>query len=316
MLFSFAPMEGVTLYPYRRLHAEMFPGADRYYAPFIAPDGSGKYKASNLRDILPENNRGCTLIPQILCNRPEPFLAVARELAAMGYREVNLNLGCPSGTVVSKHKGSGLLADPAALDALLEELFSRSPVAVSVKTRMGLEGTEEFPALLEVFEKYPAAELIVHARARSGMYKSVPDLAGFAAALRKSRLPLCYNGNVFSPADLSKVLAAAPGLERVMIGRGAAADPALFRRLRGGAALEAAELREFLERLLEAYQARGLSPNHCLARMKELWYYVIWLFPGASAKALNKARTLSDYRSAVDLLFASGTFSQEASFGG
>ncbi len=318
MRLSFAPMEGVTTYSFRQLHAALFPGAEKYYAPFIAPDGSGKFKGGRLRDILPENNRDIRLVPQILCNRPEPFLAVARELAAMGYREVNLNAGCPSGTVVPKRKGAGMLADLRALDEFLAEVFSRCELAVSVKTRMGLESTEEFPAILEIYNKYPLQELIIHARDRRAMYSGRPDLAGFATAFRASRPPVCYNGNVFSPADLTGPVSAAPGLERVMLGRGAAANPALFRQLQGGPALEAAELKDFLRRLRDAYQAQGLSERYTLARLKELWYYTVQMFPGASAgaKRINKAQTAAEYQSAVDALFASGRFSPEAAFRG
>ena len=118
MELSFAPMEGITYSAYRRVHAEMFPGADRYYAPFIAPDSTGRFKAGNLRDVLPENNAGIKLVPQLLCNAAAPFLAVARELKDLGYEEVDLNVGCPSGTVVAKHKGAGMLGDPAAAGRL------------------------------------------------------------------------------------------------------------------------------------------------------------------------------------------------------
>ena len=121
MKLDFAPMEGVTSCLYRNV-----PGVDRYYSPFIAPDGSGRFKGAALRDILPENNRDLRLVPQVLCSRAEAFLAVSRELAAMGYGEVNLNAGCPSGTVVPKHKGAGMLADLKSLDVFLSEVFSRS----------------------------------------------------------------------------------------------------------------------------------------------------------------------------------------------
>ena len=318
MTFCFAPMEGVTSHVYRRLHSRMFPGAAKYYSPFIAPDGSGKYKASNLRDILPENNEGVPLVPQILCNKPEAFLAVARELAAMGYREVNLNAGCPSGTVVPKHKGAGMLMDLRSLDDFLAEVFSRCEIAVSVKTRMGMSSTEEFPAILAIYNKYPLSELIIHARDRDGMYKSAPDIQGFAAAFLSSRAPVCYNGNVFSPAGLSAVAEAVPVLEHVMVGRGAVANPALLRQLQGGAPLEEAELKEFLARLLAAFEAQGLSERATLARLKELWYYMIYMFPGSEdgAKRINKARSIADYRSAVEALFASAAFSPEAAFRG
>ena len=316
MLLYFAPMEGVTGYLYRNVHAAFFPGVDQYYAPFIAPDGSGNFRAGHLRDILPENNRDLRLVPQILCSRPEPFLKVARELAAMGYQEVNLNAGCPSGTVVPKRKGAGMLADLQALDGFLAEVFSRCPLRVSVKTRMGLESTAEFPAILEIYNKYPLSELIIHARDRGGMYKSVPDLAAFADAFPQSRAPVSYNGNVVGKDSFDKVLLTTPELERMMLGRGAVTDPALFRLLRGGEALKEAELRDFLDRLRSAFLAAGLGEHFTLSRLKEVWYYVIWKFPdsGRMLKAINKSRHLDEYEAAVAALFASGLFRKDAVF--
>ena len=316
MIYSFAPMEGVTTAVFRQVHARCFPGVDRYYAPFLAPDGSGKYRLGSRRDILPENNRDIPLVPQVLCNRAEPFLAVARELGEMGYREVNLNLGCPSATVVPKHKGAGLLQDLNFLDDLLAELFSRCELQISVKTRLGLESTAEFPAILEVYNRYPIRELIIHARDRAGMYRSQPDLDAFAAAFAASRAPVCYNGNVFSPADRDRVCAAAEGLSRIMLGRGAVTNPALFRVLRGGRALEQAELLDFLTRLESAYTASGLGDHYTLGRMKECWHYVNHMFPDCdrALRQIQKAQNLADYRDAVTQLFARQALDPDAVF--
>ena len=304
MELSFAPMEGVTYSIYRRLHAELFPGADRCYAPFIAPDSTGKFKAGSLRDVLPENNAGITLVPQLLCNAPAPFLAVARELEDLGYGEVNFNIGCPSGTVVAKRKGAGMLGDLRQLDDCLADIFSRCPLKVSVKTRLGLHSAEEFPAIVEIYRKYPLSRLIVHVRDRDGMYKSEPDIGAFAAVL-DCPFPVEYNGNVFTPADLSALRERYPDLNAVMLGRGAVTNPALFRQLRGGGALTAGELREFHDRLVEEYLASGLAPNFTVSRMKELWFYQLCMFPGSerAGKAILKSRTLPDYRDSVSALF-------------
>ena len=311
-------MEGVTSYLYRNVHAACFPGVDRYYSPFIAPDGSGRFKGNALRDILPENNRDVELVPQVLCNAAAAFLAVSRELAAMGYREVNLNAGCPSATVVPKHKGAGMLADLRSLDDFLAEVFSRCELKVSVKTRMGLKTTAELPAILEIYNKYPITELIIHARDREGMYRSEPDLAAAAAAFPLSRAPVTYNGNVVDRLTYNKVTSTIPNVERLMLGRGAVTDPALFRVLRGGEMLESAELAAFLERLERSFLEAGLGEHFTLARLKEVWYYVIYKFPnaGRQQKAINKARTLADYHSAVSALFAAGLYGKEAAFRG
>ena len=318
MSWSFAPMEGITNSVFRRLHAASFGSVDRYFAPFLAPDGKGRVKASALEELRPERNGELCLVPQILCNRPEAFLALGHELASMGYREINLNAGCPSGTVVPKHKGAGMLSDLESLDRFLDAVFSHADFAVSVKTRLGLESAGEFDAILAVYNRYPISELVIHARDRKGLYQSTPDLGAFQRAFSASRAPVCYNGNLLSPAHYAAVRAAVPALERWMPGRGAVANPALPRQLRGGAALELREFEDFTDRLLDAYLLSGVGEYHSLGRMKELWYYAAHLFPGAGReiKAINKARTKEDYRSAVSALFSSGSFDPKASFPG
>lgn len=318
MFYSFAPMEGVTTCVFRQLHARCFPGTNRYAAPFLAPDGEGRVKASSLRDLDPERNGGLLPLPQILCNSAQAFLILSRELASMGYEEVNLNAGCPSGTVVPKHKGAGMLLDLNSLDEFLDRVFSGCCLRISVKSRLGLESASEFPAVLEIYNRYPLSELILHARDRKGLYQSTPDLHAFSAALAASRAPLCYNGNILSPAHRDRVLAALPGLKRIMVGRGAAANPALIRQLQGGPPLEAVELAAFLEELFAAYLSSGIGEGHSLGRMKELWYYCSHLFPGAQRelKRIGKARSAEDYRSAVAALFASGRFDPQGSFPG
>lgn len=318
MLLTFAPMEGVTGSVYRRVHAKIFGGADRYYSPFIAPDSAGAFKTGNLRDVLPENNEGVTLIPQILANSSGAFLAAARTLSDLGYKEVNLNVGCPSGTVVAKHKGAGMLADLRSLDDFLADVFSLSPVKISVKTRMGLNSTAEFGEILGIYNKYPITELIIHARDRAGMYKSVPDMEAFSAAFSESRAVVVYNGNIFSVSDLDRVRTFVPELDRFMLGRGPAANPALFRILRGGNPLEKDELREFHDVLVEETLSSGLSENFTVSRMKELWYYMGSLFPEGkkSIRDINKSRSMSDYRAAVSTLFSCGGFDGSKGFSG
>ena len=303
---------------FRRVHSSLFPGTDAWFTPFIAPDTEGGFRGKILREILPENNPGIRLIPQLLVSRPEPFLHAAAAFRELGYREINLNTGCPSGTVFAKHKGAGMLADLPALDAFLDRVFSETDLQISIKTRMGIASTEEFPAIMEVFRKYPLQMLIVHARHREGYYESEPDIGGFAAAVKDAPFPVCYNGNLFSPADLETVRRKVPDLALFMTGRGAVADPSLIRQLKGGEKLTPAELQCFHEILLETLRESGLAPNHTLSHMKELWYYWIHLFEdcGKLYKRLKKTPRLSDYSLAAEEIFRSGAFNAERSFSG
>jgi len=318
MKMYFAPMEGVTGYIYRQVHSSFFPGADEYWAPFIAPDSTGKFKAGSMREVLPENNIGIKLIPQVLANNPEAFLAVAKELEEMGYDEINLNAGCPSGTVFAKHKGAGMLTDPNSLDEFLDAVFSACSIKISVKTRLGAEKEEEFDNILRIYGKYPFSRVIVHTRCRSGMYKSPTSPATFAPALEIFRERACYNGNITDTASFISLTEMYPELDKLMLGRGAVTNPALIRRLKGGAPLEKTEFKDFHDVLVDRTLAFGLCESFTVGRMKELWFYMSYMFEGCEKqiKAINKARHLDDYNSAVNSLFANCIFDAERNFKG
>ena len=180
MKFYLAPMEGITGYIYRQAYNSCFKPMDRYFTPFLAPKHKSGFSSKELNDILPEHNQGLCLIPQILTHSAEDFLWVCEELAEYGYRTVNLNLGCPSGTVVTKKKGAGFLAEPEDLSLFLEEVCNGlekihasdgKPVRLSIKTRIGMKEASEFPRLLAIYNHYPLEELIVHPRVREDYYK-------------------------------------------------------------------------------------------------------------------------------------------------
>ena len=172
-------MEGITYALYRAVHARCFPGAVEYYTPFIAPDTTGSFKAKYLKELTLDREQGLNVIPQLLVNRAKPFCATAEKLLSLGFPEINLNLGCPSGTVFAKHKGAGLLSDLTALEALLDAVFAdaeQKGYRISIKTRMGVKNTDEFPAIAALYCRYPLSRLIIHARSREGYYQSAKRL--------------------------------------------------------------------------------------------------------------------------------------------
>lgn len=232
MKFYIAPLEGVTGYIYRNALEKYFPGADCYFTPFIVPDQKHPLRKKELRDILPENNHVKNLVPQILTNDADRFHEAVQELQSYGYREVNLNLGCPSGTVTARKKGAGFLAYPEELDRFLDRIFSENEVRISLKTRIGMKDPEEGFRLLEIYNQYPLSELIIHPRTREEFYKGEPHLDIYAQLAQASHAPVCYNGNLLTARDYEAFHAAFPDTERVMLGRGVIADPGLIRRLK------------------------------------------------------------------------------------
>lgn len=306
MILSLAPMEGVTGSVFRRVHAECFGVLDRYYTPFVAPPHAGStFGGRAAREVDPERNRGLDVIPQLLTKDADEFVYAAGLLAEMGYREVNLNLGCPSGTVFNKGKGSGFLRDPEALDAFLGEACARSPLPVSVKTRLGVSDDAEFGRILDAYCAHPLAELIVHPRVREDFYKGAPRWEPYGEALARAPFPVAYNGDIFAPEDLEALLSAYPATRHVMVGRGVLTNPALPRQLRGGGPMTPEELHAFHDRLFGAYEAE--IGGNAVYRLKEWWAYARYAFadPVAVHRAVRKARRVEDYRAAAEQVFRS-----------
>ena len=194
MNLYFAPLEGIGGYIYRNAQADYFEKADKYFSPFLAPNQNRSISPKEYKDIAPEHNEGIYLVPQIMANNAEVFLKAVQELEQLGYQEVNLNLGCPSRTVVTKYRGAGFLAKPDAL----EEVYGRINIRLSLKTRLGMEDEDEFEHLLEIYNKFPVTELIIHPRVQTDYYKNKPRMEYFLKALEISKNPVVYNGDIFT----------------------------------------------------------------------------------------------------------------------
>lgn len=303
-ILSLAPMEGNTGHVFRRVHAEHFGAFDRYYTPFMPPPRVGHDFAGRAnREFDPQNNRGLVVVPQLMSKNADEFVWAAQLLADRGYTEVNLNLGCPSGTVVSKGKGSGFLRHLDELEVFLSDICARSPLPVSVKTRLGLVDDAEYQQVLELYCRMPLAELIVHPRVQKDGYEGTPRRELYGETLRCVPFPVAYNGDVFTPGDFESLMREYPETRHVMLGRGVLANPALPRMLNGGTALTADELHAFHDALFAAYEQD--IGNNAVYRMKEWWSYAKNSFasPEAVHRAVRKARRLEDYHAAVDKIF-------------
>ena len=333
----FAPLEGITGFAYRNVHRQFFGDQiDKYFSPFAAPNYTHHFKTREREDIEPANNEGLRLVPQILTNRAEDFLWAAEEMFTMGYREINLNLGCPMPTVVKKGRGSGQLGDLDALDLFLEQICEGMEkiaglldaeitaekkaeinaeknaeentgikIRFTVKTRIGLESASRAAALLEIYNRYPIAELTVHPRTQRDLYGGKPDLETFSLFLQESVHPVIYNGDIISLSDYEKICARFPECRAVMIGRGLIANPALARELKGGAPLQIEELRLFHDAVYESLRKTLPGQAPLLGKMKELWFYMGRNFTGADRclKEIKKAKNEIQYRAAVRTLF-------------
>ena len=300
MRYYFAPMEGITDAPYRRVHHSFFPGLTSYYMPFISPTMHRSLTNRESRDLPMADSVPFRAVPQVLTKVPEDFVWAAEVCAQRGYDEVNLNVGCPSGTVVTKGKGAGMLADPASLDQFLDRIFEKTPLPVSVKTRLGMVDPQEFPKLMEVFNHYPIKELTIHPRVRKQFYKGGVDMEMFRYALDNSKNNLCYNGNLRTLSEVRAFEAEFPQVESVMIGRGLVGNPAMFQP-----GTPAETIRAFHDCLLETYIETFGSARNAIFRLKENWHCMILLFEDSEKlwKKLRKTTDIGEYREIAAQIF-------------
>lgn len=295
-----APLESLTDAVFRRVHHQLFGGVEKYYIPFVSPTSHHCFSPRERRDIAPENNEGVPVVPQIMTRYPEHFLWAAQEMQARGYDEVNLNIGCPSGTVTAKGKGAGMLREREALRAFLDEIFAHSPLPISIKTRIGFAAPEEWDTLLDILQQYPMKELIIHPRLRVQFYKGdvYPEAFRLAA---QAGLPLVYNGDLFDLPACQALQADYP-LMPMMLGRGLLANPALPRQLRGGAALTVEEIARYHDALEQEY-SRIFPKDQVHCKMRGIMKHVACCFerPEKMMKLIAKTNPYT-YHAAVEKL--------------
>lgn len=314
MKYYLAPLEGITEYIYRNSYEKFFGNVDKYFTPFIVPNESRSLKTKELVDVLPENNKGMNIVPQILTNDAEGFINTSRKLQQLGYSEVNLNLGCPAKTVVSKNRGSGFLAKREELDSFLDEIFKMDDIKISIKTRIGRDNPEEFYELIKIYNKYPLEELIIHPRTQKDFYGNKPNLNVFRDALSLSNNPVCYNGDIFTINDYNKLVADFPEVNTVMLGRGILANPGVINIIKNDININKNILKDFHDEILNRYIDVFPEDIYAINRMKELFGYMIYIFSDNKeyAKKIRSAQKLSDYTEAVQSLFTEQEIIKEA----
>lgn len=311
--FYFAPMEGITGYVYRNAHHRFYGNITQYFTPFIAPNSSRKLTSREMNDILPGNNANVPVVPQILTNRAEDFIWAAAKIQELGYKEINLNLGCPSGTVVAKNRGAGFLAFPLDLNRFLETVsreMERMGMKFSIKTRSGKDRPEEFEGLLMIFNQYPLERLILHPRVQADFYKNRPDWEVFGKAVRDSTNRVCYNGDLFTPEDIGVFTNQFVQVEEIMLGRGLLKNPALAEAAGGEEKPDEngfQRLRAFHDAVLQGYQEIIPGDRNVLFKMKELWSYLADGFSEGERlrKKIRKAGRMEEYLAAVERMFES-----------
>ena len=301
----FAPLQGYTDYIYRNLHNEHFGAIDTYYTPFIRLE-KNTFRAKDLRDIEPKHNFA-PITPQLIAATPFELLQISKCLVEKGYKNIDINLGCPHPPMASRHKGAVLLAHPSELTLLLKTLEQMPHIRFSLKLRLGWENPDDTLRLIPILEQYPFHHVTIHARTAKQQYKGTPDENAFARIYDRINLPLFYNGDITTIEDITHLITRYPRLRGVMIGRGLLANPLLALEYKEKTIIPITEKREkyynhHKQMYIQYAEHLGETPQ-LLRRLKEIWQYHLLHADKKLRKQIIKSKNLIDYNKAVERLF-------------
>ena len=298
-----APIQGFTHYIYRQAFAEIFTGVDAFFIPYITLK-NGELIQKYEKEILPVNNPQARVIPQVLANNGQELFRLSQRLSELGYTALNLNLGCPYPMVTNRKKGAGLLPFPGELRSMLSYFFEHSNLQLSVKMRAGLNQSNEAEKIIAVLNEFPVTEIIFHPRVAKQLYKGEIQKEAFIIANKRSRVPLIYNGDIFSKTDFIQKQLDFEGTHTWMLGRGVLMNPFLPAEIKGSH-FSTEEKRkkqiEFHERIFTGYSEKMDNQGNVLNKMKQFWSYFCYGFPNPQKtfKTIKKLSSVGEYLAGV-----------------
>jgi tRNA-dihydrouridine synthase len=299
---EFAPLQGYTDAAYRYWHNRLIGGISCYYSPFIRIEKSD-IRAKDLRDILPENNEGLNLVPQIIVNGKDELDFLSAKIRELGYSRIDINLGCPFPLQTKKGRGAALLSDPQKVQELMEAIKDNDDIHYSVKMRLGMSSAEEFYPLIDIINHAPLHHVTLHPRVATQQYKGNVDMLSFERISGEITHPLIYNGDITNLGEINSIDSRYATLSAIMIGRGLLSDPCLSYEYVNNVQLsdkeKIAKILELHAHLLEHYSARLQGDSQLLVKMKTFWEYLEPLIGRKSAKLIKKSINMAKYDAAV-----------------
>jgi nifR3 family TIM-barrel protein len=229
-----APMEDVSDAVFRRLCRGL--GANVCVTEFVNVEGLLRGCRIAKRKITLEHDDHPTAI-QIYGSDPVR-LAEAADIAARAEPAwIDINCGCWVPKIAGRGAGAAWLRDPEAMVAMAREIVRAVDVPVTIKTRIGWDGTPDAAEHMPIVDLAPALEdvgvraITIHCRTAKMGHSGAADWSWAAKARARVKIPVIVNGDIRSGDDASRALATT-GCEGVMIGRRAIEHPWVFREVR------------------------------------------------------------------------------------
>lgn len=302
---EFAPLQGYTDAIYRTMHNKVFGGINSYYSPFIRLE-KGEVRQKDIKDILPENNENINLVPQIIVNSNEEFLKLTESVCNLGYKRIDINMGCPFPLQTKKGRGAAILQNTKHLENIVESINSINDIDFSIKMRLGMDSAEDAKGALEIINKAKLHHLTIHPRIAKQQYKGEIDYQTFDYIYQNCLHPIIYNGDILSQEDIYNIINIYPKIEGIMIGRGLLAKPYLAMELNKTIRLSVSERLSMIMKLHDAiydhYSSVMQGEHQLLLKMKTFWEYLDEEIGKKPYKAIKKSVNIKKYELAIRLI--------------
>lgn len=301
----FAPLQGFTEDSYRRIHNELAGGVTAYYTPFLRLEHKG-IRAKDARDVRPEFNTGVPIVPQVIAKDGEEFTFLVNYLTELGYREIDVNMGCPFPLQTRHGRGAGILQQPESVKQITEIICQRNDLTFSIKMRLGLTDEGEGLSLLSLLNATPLKHITLHPRLGSQQYNGTADLDAFERFAEKTTHRLIYNGDLKTPADIHAIATRFPSLAGIMIGRGLLARPSLAQEVIEGTEWHRAKRIALVKKMHDHYHAHlsTIIPGEAqlLTKVRTFWEYMEEECGRKAWKKIMKAGSMRNYLNAINEL--------------
>ncbi|MBO6076562.1 MAG: tRNA-dihydrouridine synthase family protein [Fibrobacter sp.] len=293
----FAPLQGFTESTYRLAHSKFAPGIHTYYTPFLRLE-KGEVRAKDLRDLQTEHPYH--LVPQIIVRDVAEFNLLTKAVTELGFKEIDINMGCPYPMQTKSGRGSGILPHPEKVREILDAISTSIP-KFSIKMRLGLTSPEECLQLLPLLNEAPLAHITLHPRVGIQQYKGALDFETFDKFYGECKHPLIFNGDIADLKQIQYIETRYPNLAGIMIGRGLLANPVLAAQYAGLPCGSTTETLLKIHADIAADYARRLQGNaQILDKIRPFWTYAD--LPKKTRKKIEKSRTFEEYLEAVNEL--------------
>lgn len=292
--FVLAPMEDVTDVVFRHVVKEA--GApDVFFTEFTNsdsychPEGRDSVRG---RLVFTEDEQ--PMVAHIWGDKPEFFREMSIGLAEMGFKGIDLNMGCPVPNVADRGKGSGLILRPEVAAELIQAAKAGG-LPVSVKTRLGFKKLSEMEAWITHLLKQDIANLSIHLRTRDEMSKvdahwdMIPEIMAIRDKVAPNTL-ITINGDILDRQQ-GLELAEKYGVDGIMIGRGIFKNPYAFEKNPREHSSE--ELLGLLHMQIDLQDEYGELVPRSIVGLHRFFKIYVKGFPGASDLRVKLMNTKS-----------------------